>query len=401
VTRRISVAAVAVFLGAASRGAIAQDVLLPPTGWGFVPVIAAWHFSTPIPQSSGSVSDVAQVAVPFRVRVTAGPGWSFDLTGAYAVGAVHIAKTDTSGDQVLTLSGPTDLKFRVTGPLAGDALSVTAGLNLPTGITKLSSDQTSVLEAMSAPALHMPVAAYGTGTGGTLGLVSAMQRGDWALAFGASVEQRTEYTPIALALSSGTSETSVTPGTAVHITAGADRVVGEGRLSLLVVADAYAKDQVAISTNGAAAGTTSYTLGPQITAISRFDFGASGWRESGVDLAVRYRSAYSDADGNRVSGSDGTYLEGSIGGVLGGATGAGFVIGADARWHSGLAFTNTLVGMATTAAGITIGFEKPAGGGMFRFALHPQYGTFSTGQISTSGFGGMISGSFSARRGAP
>jgi hypothetical protein len=243
----------------------------------------------------------------------------------------------------------------------------------------------------------MPVASYGTGTGATLGLVSAMQSGDWALAFGGSVEQRTEYTPIALALSAGTSETKVTPGTALHLTVGGDRVLGEGRLSVLLLGDLYTKDQVAIATNGASAGSTSYTLGPQITAISRVDFGSSSWRESGADVAVRYRSAYSDADGNKVTGSAGTYLEGSIGGVLGHAGGAGLVLGVDARWHSGLSFTNSLVGMATTAAGVTLGVDK----GSFRFAVHPQYGTFSTGQMSTSGVGVVISGSIAPRRNSP
>jgi hypothetical protein len=411
VTRYITVAVIV--LGMSAGVARAQDVLLPSTSWGFVPVISGWHFNTPIPQSSGAVADVAQVAIPFRVKLGLGGSWSMDLTGAYAASAVHLAKGDSSsggggvggggsgngggggGDKALLLTGPTDLKLRVTGPIRGDALQMTFGLNLPTGTTKMTADQTTTLEAVGAPALHMPVGAYGTGLGGTVGLVSAIERGDWAFAFGAAVEQRTEYTPIELALTSGTSATQVTPGTAFHLSLGGDRVLGEGRLGLLLLGDLFGKDQVTVG-SGASSNGTSYTLGPQVTALAKLDFGAQRWRESGASVAVRLRSAYTDATGAKVTGSNATYVEGNIGGVLGRPESTGLVLGADARWHSGMTFTDALVGAAVTAAGVTIGIES--GGGGFRFALHPEYGSFSTGTTKTTGLGGSITFSFAARR---
>jgi hypothetical protein len=406
-------AIMAIAMSTALATAHAQDVLLPTTSWGFVPVVAGWHFNTPVAQSSGAVSDVAQIAVPFRVSFRLGGQWSADITGAYATSAIHMAKSDSSGgnggngnggngngggggDAVQVLSGPTDLKLRVTGPIHGDALQMTFGLNIPTGTTKLSSDQTAVLEATAAPALHMPVASYGTGFGGTIGVVSAVETGDWTLAFGAAVEQRSEYTPIAIALASGTSDTQVTPGTAAHLSVGADHVVGEGRLGLLLLGDVFTKDQVNVGTSGVSSGSTSYTLGPQLTALARMDFGASRWRESGAALAVRYRSAYTDATNTKVAGSDATYVEGTLGGVLGSAGSTGLILSADARWHSGMTFTDALVGAAVTAAGVTIGVESSGGG--FRFALHPEYGSFSTGTTKTTGFGGSLTFSFAARR---
>ena len=395
-------------LAAASAPALAQETLLPSTAWGFAPIIAGWHFSAPLRQTGGSIQDVAQVAVPFRVSAMFGGRWRFDVTGAYAAGAIHLAKSDSgaggngsgsgSGDNVRLLAGPTDVKLRVSGPLAGDALVLTAGVNIPTGTTKLNSDQTSVIQAIGAPALHMPVASYGTGTGATLGVVSATQRGDWALAFGASVEQRTEYTPIALAISGGVSETRVTPGMALHLSVGVDRLLGDGRLSLLLIGDGFSKDKVDVASGGTTAGSSSYTLGPQVTLLTRIDFGASRWRESGTNLGVRYRSAFSDATGVKVSGSDGTYVEWSIGGVRGSPDGKGFVLGADARWHSGLTFTDQLVGAAATVGGVTIGVELPMGGAFFRLALHPQYGTFDTGTAHFTGTGATLSFSFAARR---
>lgn len=395
-TRRATYLVIGLALGVAP--ARAQEALLPSTGWGVATALSAWHFATAIPQAQGSVANVAETVLPFRIRGTIGR-WSADLSGAGAFGAVHFAAGDEGDgeDRVVTIAGPTDVKFRLTGPLFSETLQLTAGFNLPSGKTGLDADETAALQVIGAPALRMPIGAFGTGAGMTLGFVKAFEGEDWAIALGASAEQRTEYSPIALALSSGRSETKVTPGTALHVTAGLDRGLGEGRWSLLVVGDVFSKDQVRLAEAG---GETSsdYTLGPQFTVMSAIDFGAPGWRAAGLSLAARLRSEFTDAAGAKVSGSSGTYLEGSLGGVRGGPSGAGFIIGADARWHSGLTFTDALVGAATTAAGVTLGVERAGGSTLTRFTLHGQYGTFDTGVVSTSGLGVTIGLSVSSRR---
>jgi hypothetical protein len=395
-TRRSLTIVTALVLCAAP--ARAQESLLPSTGWGVATALSAWHFSTAIPQAAGRVADVAEAAVPFRLRGNIGR-WSVDLSGAAAVGAVHFTAGDTQNgeDRAVSIAGPTDVKLRLTGPLFSDALQLTAGFNLPSGKVGLDADETSALQVIGAPALRMPIGAFGTGAGMTLGVVKAFEGEDWAVAFGASAEQRTEYSPIALALTSGRSETQVTPGTAVHVTAGLDRPLGEGRWSLLLVGDVFSKDKVRLA-DAANDGSTDYTLGPQFTLSSYMDLAAPGWRTAAFAVAARMRSEFSDAAGTKVSGSSGTYLEGSLGGVKGGTSGAGFIIGADARWHSGLTFTDALVGAAVTAAGLTIGVERAGTSTLTRFTLHGQYGTFDTGVTSTTGFGATIGMSVSARR---
>jgi hypothetical protein len=397
---------VTALLAVAAPALGAQEALLPSTGWGFGTSVSAWHFTTPLPQSGGRLVDIAEVAIPIRVRTVFGR-WSFDLSGAGAVGAAHFSASGTGAqggqggdggsDRLVAIYGPTDLKLRLTGPIIGNNLLVTAGANLPTGKVALNGDETSALQAIGAPAVRMPVGAFGTGTGFTLGLIKAFEGEDWAVALGASVEQRTEYSPIALLLSSGKAETKVTPGTAAHLTLGLDRPLGESRLSLLLVGDVFSKDKVRLG-SAAADGSNDYTLGPQVTATSRIDFGSARWRESSFSVAARMRGAFSDSSGAKVSGSDGTYLEGALGGVLGGADGAGLIIGVDARWHSGLKFTDALVGAAATAAGVTLGVERAGTSSLTRFFLHGQYGTFDTGTAKTTGFGVMLGLSVAARR---
>jgi hypothetical protein len=387
-------------LAAATAGA--QETLLPSAGGGAGISISAWHFAKAIPQGAGGLADVAEFSVPFRVRAQLGR-WGFDLSGAGAAGAAHftVASTgngDEGGERATTLFGPTDVKLRLSGAVVSENWVATLGLTVPTGKVGLTGDETSTLQAIGAPALHMPVAALGTGAGATVGLIRAFQGDDWAFAVGGSFEQRTEYSPIAIALGNGKSETRVTPGSAIHATLGFDRTLGEHHWSGLLVADVFSKDQVKLLEDARATTSTSYQLGPQVTLSSQYEFGGGSWREASFNVAARMRSEFSDSLGTKVPGSSGNYLEASIGGVRGGTTGAGLLIGLDGRWHSGLNFTDALVGAAVTAVGATIGVERAGDAAITRFYIHGQYGSFDTGTIQTTGMGATIGFSIYGRR---
>lgn len=391
----MTTAVVAVTLiGSRSTSLAAQESLLPSTAWGLSPAVSAWHFATPIAQGVGAITDVQQLAIPLRAQAQFG-GWSLDASGASAMNRVTVK--DAGTNRTLTLNGLTDLKIRLSGE-AIDGVMVTAGVNLPTGTTGLDADQTGVLQAVGAPALHMPVGALGIGPGATLGVVGAHEISGWALALGGSLERRSEYTPIELALATGKALTKVTPGATMHLTAGADRSLGESRLALLVVADVYNKDQIVVS-SGSTETPSDYKLGPQVSALTRIDFGAIGWRESSLNLAVRRRMSYADGAGTTVAGSDGTYVEGSLFGIRGGANGVGVLLGVDARYHTGLPFTDALVGAAVRAGGATLGLEIPSSSTLMRIALRGQYGQFNTGTTSSNGFGATLVWTIAARRG--
>lgn len=377
----------------------AQDLLLPGAGWGLGIGVSAWSLSTPLPQAGGAVRGLVQVAVPMRLTTRLGR-WGLDLTGAWASGGAMMTATTDAGEEetrLLAISGPTDMKLRVTGPVLGDNLVVTAGVNLPTGRTGLGVDETIALQAIGAPAFRMPVSLFGSGFGYTLGAVRAFDGGDWAFALGASVEQRSEYSPIALALSAGESETRLAPGSAIHVTAAMDRPVGESVWSVLVVGDFFSADRV--STSDASAPETEYTLGPQVTVVTQLAFGGGRWRSGAASLSAQVRSEFTDSSGTAVGGSGGSYLEGAIGGVLGSEGRTGLVLGVDVRRHSGLAFTDALVGLATMAGGLSIGVEVPRGGSVMRLVLRGQAGTFDTGTAKSSGSGISIGFSLASRRG--
>jgi hypothetical protein len=382
----------------------AQDALLPSASWGGGLNLSAWYFTTPLVQSGGNLQAVTQVAVPFRIQALFGR-FSVDLSGAGAAGAALFKASGEPGGEgeggdgeeemrVVSLFGPTDLKLRVTGPIVGDNLVATLGLNLPTGKVGMNSEETEAMQVLGAPALRMPVASFGTGAGVTLGAIRAFEFDSWALALGASVEQRTEYSPVALALSSGRSETKITPGMALHFTGAIDRTLGEHRLGVLLTADQFSRDQVMLD----ATTSSSYQLGPQLGVAARLAIGSTRWRSSEMTLSYRLRGEFSDAQNDKVSGSSGTYIEGSIGGVRGSEGRTGLILGADFRLHSGLTFTDQLVGAATTAGGVSIGFESPRERSVFRMVLRGQYGTFDTGVAKGTGMGVSLGFAVAARR---
>lgn len=377
----------------------AQESLLGGVGGGAAAAYAGWSFARPIPQGAIAIRGLSQVAVPFSVRFRLGDGWSFEVGGAVAAGRVEV--DSGSARRSLSLTGLTDFKVRLSRGLGDGRTLLTAGVNLPTGTTGLDGSETMALQAIAAPGLQMPVSALGLGPGATLGLIRALEEGDWAVALGASAELRTEYTAVELALASGAARTTITPGTALHVTVGADRSIGDHRLGLQLLVDAYTKDKVVVGLAGGANVSADYSLGPQLSAIAHLDLSAGGWRDAALAVSVRHRTPFSDGDGKTVSGSAGTYADASIGGVRGGPTGRGLILATDARYYTGFSFTDALIGAKHMAVGVTIGAELPASArSAWRVTAHPQYGSFDTGRASSGIWGIQLTAAYAARTGA-
>ncbi len=345
------------------------------------PAYQSWSFDKAVPLDAFRVRDASQLTAPFVISVPLASSWGASISGAAFSSTVNLEGTGTSAQR--KLSGVTDLRLRLSGPIKGDALQFTVGVNLPTGNRSLSIPQNDVLRVLAAPALGAQVAVPGVGLGGTLGVVAASMRGDWSIAMGASVEHRGAYSPLDAIIAGRNARTELAPGAAAHVSVGADGPVGAHRLTIGLLGDMYTKDEVrSITSSGTR--VDNYRLGPTAMATAALQVGGTPFRELTVRVTNRYRSAFSDNSGATIAGSNGNYLDGGISGVLGAADRVALVVGVDGSSHTGLAVDNGFVGAGLTAAGITVGLSVPSGNFELRPFARYATGTLKTNRLTTS-----------------
>jgi len=395
---RVAAAAlvVACTLAAAARPVAGQGRLVGTRTVSGGPVYETWSFGDGVPQptidntTTARVTGASQWSVPVAVVVPFGARWKFDLSGAYASGQVTLDGNDPALDtDGYALSGPTDMKLRVTGPLAGENLLVTLGVNAPTGKTGLDDEELSALRVLAAPALAFPTPALGTGFGGTTGLVFARQMGGWAWALGASYEFRGKYNPIA-ALQAGAGNTDLNPGDGVHLSLGGDGLLGSNGMTLALGADFFTADEFTFG--GQAQSRRTVRLGPVYSAEWQLRLAAARARELTVYAVDRYRSKFTQ-DGAAVAGSSGNYLDAGLRAVWAASPSLGILTAVNARHHTGLSVDNSLVTAAVASGGATLGLVVGTGGATVQPFVRVQAGQLDTGGDKTSitGFGGGVS----------
>lgn len=350
---------------------------------------ATWRFDTPVPADTDRVERVSQFSFPLGVVIPLGARWTFDVTGAYAMGEVQLSDTSGVHTRTLDLRGPTDVKFRLVGHLASDRLLLNLGLNAPSGLASLDGEQLRTLRIVGAPPLRMPSPTLGSGLGGTAGVVLAQRAGSWALAAGASYEIRSQYTPIDAAIAGITSTTELNPGDAVHLSLGADRLIGPHRLSFLAGYDRYGKDAISLAANGAPQVGGEYRLGPSISGLMLLELGVPGMQELSVAIVDRYRDNYHGLDGRRVDGSNGNQLDARLQARFGVPRRFGWWFGIDGHVDSGLDVDQSLATAAMSAFGGSLGLSLPIGAVSLEPSIRGSVGTFDTGAVSTraTGFG--------------
>jgi len=389
--------AAAACLLAAARPLSAQGRLVGTRSASLGPVYETWSFADPVQQSTfdnagnARVTGASQWSVPIGVVVPLGTRWSFDLSGAFASGQVDLEGTDPSLDtDGYALSGLTDVKLRLTGPLAGDNVLVTLGLNVPTGKTELDAEELSALRVLAAPALSFQTPALGTGLGGTTGIVLARQFGGWAWAFGASYEFRGKYNPVA-ALQAGAGQSDFNPGDGVHLSLGADGLLGSHGMTLGLSADVFTTDKLTFTGDGASA-EQSVKLGPVFSADWQLRLATPRARELTLYAVDRYRSSFSQA-GTAVEGSSGNYLDAGLRAVWGVSPSLGILTALNARHQTGLSVDNSLATAAVAGGGATLGLVLGRGGATVQPFLRAQAGQLDTGGDKTSitGLAGGVS----------
>jgi len=358
-----------------ASGQAARSILVSP-------MYQSWQFDKPVPLDSIRVLDASQISAPFLITLPIASRFAASVSGAAFTSRVS-TESAASGSESRTLSGITDVRLRLSGPLIGDALQFTIGVNAPTGNRGLSVQENDALRVVAAPALGAQVAVPGVGLGGTIGVIAARLTGTWALALGASLEHRGSYSPLEAVIAGRSARTELAPGGAAHLSFGADGQLGAHRLTIGLAGDLYASDEVrSITSSGTQADT--YRLGPTGLATVALQVGGTGFRELTFRVTDRYRSAFSDADGATIEGSSGNYFEGNVSGLLGQAGHVSVLLGVDARLHSGLPVDDGFIGAGLTAGGVTVGLSIPTGGVEWRPTFRYSAGSLKTERVTTS-----------------
>ncbi len=175
-------------------------------------------------QSGLGIKSVTQIAVPFAAVWQASPRLSFDLGGRYAT----VTRTDEGGTSN-SISGLTDIQTRGVYQIVHDLAVFTVAVNLPTGKTKLTTAQLPVAGVIASDMIPFPVSNFGSGFNVTTGLALAVPVGGWAVGVAGSFRQNGSFTPFADSTGAGTAYKA---GGEFRLRFGADRIVGQSRVSL-------------------------------------------------------------------------------------------------------------------------------------------------------------------------
>ena len=305
---------------------------------------------------------IEQFSVPVSLALPIGTAWTVDVQSAFSYARLTFdPKLGASGPRTTsTLYGPTDVRVRATGRLFNDAITFTAGGNVPTGATELTNSNLTVLRAIAAPALGLGTPPVGAGPSGTVGLVAAKQILGWAVAIGGSYELRGTYQPIA-AIAAGSPSVDFQPGNVVRGSLGLDRLIGGHRVSLTGAVDVFSDDELRNPAAGsAAAPLATVTLGPIFTTDVQIQFAVPRVREFVLWGSNRFRTRY-ERDGREVAGTSGNYFDGGLRTSIPISGSTDLLFTGDGRMHSGLAINQGLATSGVISGGGTLGLVHRAG----------------------------------------
>ena len=222
-------AALATLVAAALPGALRAQGDVPVGSVRFLSGLEARSVSF---KAGLGIKSATEFAVPIGALWTATPRWAFDFGVRYA----SASRTPEGGTDKATVSGLTDTQVRAVYQLVPDMVVVTLSANLPTGKTKLTSDELVAAGVMASDLIPFPVASFGAGANVTTGVAVAVPVAGWAVGLGGSYRMTSGYTPLAAV------DSSYKPGGELRLRMGADRVVGQGRVSLGFTFSTFAED---------------------------------------------------------------------------------------------------------------------------------------------------------------
>lgn len=195
-------------------------------------VIAGFEYQTLTFGAGAPTKKLTEMTVPLGVSVPVSQRLSIDA-GTYFVRA---ERTNDSG-LTATVSGLTDIVLRGAFQLKPDVAVLTLAINLPVGQGTLDVNQDSVSRVVASDLIPYVVSNFGTGFNVTTGLAFAAPLGQWALGLAGSYRYNGSYEPFA------NNAASLKPGGELRFRLGADRLVGQGRLSLGLTYSTFSNDE--------------------------------------------------------------------------------------------------------------------------------------------------------------
>jgi hypothetical protein len=185
-------------------------------------------------QSGLGIKSVTQIAVPIGAVWQAGSRLAFDFGGRYAT----VTRKDEAGGSA-SVSGLTDIQARGIYQVVPDVAVLSVSVNLPTGKAKLTPAQLPVANVIASDMIPFPVANFASGFNLTTGLALAVPVSGWAVGLAGSYRANGSFTPIA---DTGAAGQSYKAGGEVRVRLGADRIIGQSRVSLGLTYSSFGED---------------------------------------------------------------------------------------------------------------------------------------------------------------
>ncbi len=216
--------------------------------------------------SGNAAKTVTQLSSPLVFIVPFGDRFNLDISTSYANTEVTVGGATTS-----KISGLTDTQLRGNLTVGDNAAIFTIGVNIPTGKYTVPEGQQEAAGQIGNDFLLYPVSSMGSGLGATGGVALAKSFGDWNFGFGGSFRHSTQFDAYKVA----SKVLRFTPGDEFRARVGADRPVGDGRLSLAVTYSKFSND-VADSTTFAT-GDRALAQGSLVLPVGGGDLQVVAW----------------------------------------------------------------------------------------------------------------------------
>ena len=227
--RHSTLAALVAALAVAPLAARAQDIPVGRVRFLSGPETRGVSFDAGL-----GVKSISELVLPVGAIWAASPRLAFDFGVRYA----RVSRTPEADSLASTsVSGLTDLQVRGVYQVVPDAVVLTVAANVPTGKTKLTFEEDRAAGPVASDLIPFPVSSFGSGANVTSGIAVAVPFAGWALGLGGSYRLSGAYAPLVDV------DSSYRAGGEFRFRVGADRLVGQGRVSLGFTYSGFSQDE--------------------------------------------------------------------------------------------------------------------------------------------------------------